>query len=67
MTVEELIQELKKFDPKMEVLGEFDTDGDDFMIKVNVENVYEGDGLDDGGDYTDGDEEKRYCIIKLEN
>ena len=36
MRVEELIQQLSQFDPKMEVLGEFDSDGDDFMIKVHI-------------------------------
>lgn len=64
MRVEELIQQLSQFDPKMEVLGEFDSDGDDFMIKVHIEKVYKGDGNDDGGGYDDN-RETEYCIIKL--
>jgi hypothetical protein len=65
MTVEKLIEKLSKFDPKMIVLGEFDSDGDDFMVKVDVKKVYKGDGFDDNGDF-DGDEDEKFCIIKLD-
>jgi hypothetical protein len=34
MKVKELIEKLNKFNPEMEVLGEFDSDGDDFMLKL---------------------------------
>ena len=65
MTVEKLMIKLSKFDPKMKVLGEFDSDGDDFMMKIDVKKVYTGNGCDDGWD-GDGDEDKkRYCIIQL--
>jgi hypothetical protein len=65
MTVEKLIEKLSKFDPKMIVLGEFDSDGDEFMVKVDVKKVYKGDGFDDSGDF-DGDEDEKFCIIKLD-
>ena len=64
MTVKQLQEKLSTFDPEMEVLGEFDSDGDEFMIKVDVKKVYKGDGVDD----TNWDEEndgKKYCIIQL--
>jgi hypothetical protein len=65
MTVEKLMIKLIKFDPKMKVLGEFDSDGDDFMMKIDVKKVYKGNGCDDSWD-GDGDEDKkRYCIIQL--
>ena len=64
MTVEELIQQLSQFDPKTEVLGEFDMDGDDFIVKTHVKKVYKGDGNDDS-DYCDNNEAE-YCIIKLD-
>ena len=65
MTVEKLMIKLSKFDPKMKVLGEFDSDGDDFMMKIDVKKVYKGNGCDDGWD-GDGDEDKkRYCIIQF--
>jgi len=66
MTVKELIEKLNKFNPEMEVLGEFDMDGDQFMVKVDIDEVYEGDGFDDSGDF-DGDEDEKFCIIKLDN
>ena len=47
MTVKQLQDKLSKFDPQMEVLGEFDSDGDEFMIKVDVKKVYKGNGVDD--------------------
>ena len=65
MTVEKLIEKLSKFDPKMNVLVEFDSDGDDFMVKVDVKKVYKGDGFDDSGDF-DGDEDEKFCIIRLD-
>jgi hypothetical protein len=65
MTVEQLMIKLGKFDPKMKVLGEFDSDGDEFMVKVDVKKVYKGNGVDDSWD-GDGDEDKKkYCIIQL--
>jgi hypothetical protein len=66
MKVKELIKKLNKFNPEMEVLGEFDSDGDDFMIKVDVEKVYKGDGLDDSSDYDEELENTMFCIIKLD-
>ena len=47
MTVKELIKELNKFNPEIVVLGEFDMDGDEFMVKELIDEVYEGNGLDD--------------------
>ena len=63
MKVKELIQLLNYFDPETDVLGEFDSDGDDFMIKVDLKTVYEGDNVDDSNWEDDG---KKYCIIKLD-
>ena len=63
MKVKELIEQLSKFDPEMDVLSEFDSDGDDFMIKVDLKTVYEGDNVDDSNWEDDG---KKYCIIKLD-
>ena len=63
MKVKELIQQLSKFDPEMDVLSEFDSDGDGFMIKVDLKTVYEGDNVDDSNWEDDG---KKYCIIKLD-
>ena len=65
MKVKELIEKLNKFNPEMEVLGEFDSDGDDFMVKVDVSEVYKGDGLDDSSDYDEELENTMFCIIKL--
>ena len=65
MTVKQLIEKLSKFDENMNVLVEFDSDGDEFMVKVNVKKVYKGDGFDDSGDF-DGDEDEKFCIIKLD-
>lgn len=64
MTVSELINELSKLDPNMGVLCEFDADGDEFMMKVDVEKVYVGDSIDDTN-MDEFDEETMYCIIKL--
>jgi hypothetical protein len=67
MTVEKLIEKLGKFDPKMEVLGEFDSDGDEFMVKVDIKKVYKGDGMDDSNWFGDEeDDDTKYCIIKLD-
>ena len=64
MTVEKLIEKLSKFDPKMKVLGEFDSDGDDFMMKVDVKKVYKGNGCVMWvGE--DNEDTKKYCIIQL--
>jgi hypothetical protein len=65
MTVEKLMIKLSKFDPKMKVLGEFDSDGDDFMMKIDVKKVYKGNGCDDGWDGDGAEDKKRYCIIQL--
>ena len=63
MKVKELIELLSEFDSELDVLSEFDSDGDDFMIKVDVENVYLGNNVDDSNYEGDG---KEYCIIKLD-
>jgi hypothetical protein len=65
MTVKELIEKLSGFDPEMTVLGEFDMDGDQFMVKVMIDDVYKGDGLDDSSDYDEELENETFCIIKL--
>ena len=67
MTVKELIEELKMFNPETVVLGEFDMDGDEFMVKVDVDDVYVGNGLDDSSDYDEELENNLFCIIKLNN
>jgi len=63
MKVKELISLLSKFDGEIDVLSEFDSDGDSFMIKVDVKKVYLGNNVDDGNYDDDG---KEYCIIKLD-
>lgn len=65
MTVKELIEELNKFHPETVVLGEFDMDGDQFMVKVMIDDVYKGNGLDDSSDYDEELENNMFCIIKL--
>lgn len=62
MKVKELIEQLSKFDPELEVLGEFDSDGDEFMVKSGLKEVYKGDNCDDSNWECD---EKEYCIIQL--
>jgi hypothetical protein len=42
-------------------------DGDQFMVKVDIDEVYEGDGLDDSSDYDEELENTMFCIIKLDN
>jgi hypothetical protein len=64
MKVKDLIKKLEKFDGEMVVLGEFDQDGDDFIVKVDIKKVYKGDGFGDDDNFTD-DEDERFCIIKL--
>lgn len=64
MTVQELINKLSKLDPNMTVLSEYDMDGDEFMVKVEIDKVYVGDGFDDS-DSEDVDEDEKFCIIKL--
>lgn len=64
MTVQELINKLSKLDPNMTVLSEYDMDGDEFMVKVEIDKVYVGDGFDDS-DSDDVDEDEKFCIIKL--
>jgi hypothetical protein len=66
MTVKELIEKLSGFNPEMTVLGEFDMDGDQFMVKVMIDEVYKGDGLDDSSDYDEELENETFCIIKLD-
>lgn len=66
MTVKQLIEKLSKFDENMIVLGEFDMDGDEFMVKTNIKKVYNGDGLDDASDYDEELENTKFCIIKLD-
>jgi len=58
-----LIEKLSKLDPKMKVLGEFDSDGDGFMMKLDVKKVYKGNDCDDSG-YSE-DYKTKYCIIQL--
>ncbi len=62
MTVKQLQEKLSTLDPEMGVLCEFDSDGDQFMIKVDIEEVYLGNNVDDTICEYD---EKDYCIIKL--
>ena len=66
MTVKQLIKKLSKFDENMEVLGEFDQDGDEFMIKTDIRKVYKGNGWDDSSDYDEELENTMFCIIKLD-
>jgi hypothetical protein len=67
MKVKELIEELKMFNPETVVLGEFDMDGDEFMVKVDIDDVYVGNGLDDSSDYDEELKNNLFCIIKLNN
>ena len=65
MKVKELIKKLNTFNPEMVVLGEFDMDGDEFIVKDVIDDVYKGNGLDDSWGYNEEDENKMFCIIKL--
>jgi hypothetical protein len=62
MTIKELMDVLSTFDPQTEVLCEFDSDGDGFMIKTDVKHVYEGSNVDDVNWDDDGNQ---YCVIQL--
>jgi hypothetical protein len=62
MKVKELISLLSKFNGELDVLGEFDSDGDEFMVKIDVNKVYKGNNIDDSNWDDDG---KEYCIILL--
>ena len=66
MTVKQLIEKLSKFNPEMKVIGEFDQDGDEFMIKTDIQKVYKGNSLDDSSDYDEELENTMFCIIKLD-
>jgi hypothetical protein len=65
MTVQQLIEKLSKFDPQLQVLGEFDSYGDEFMVKVGIKKVYKGNGIDDTGWDGNEDDNTKYCIIQL--
>ena len=41
-------------------------DGDQFMVKVFIDEVYKGNGLDDGGGGDEELENTEFCIIKLD-
>jgi hypothetical protein len=62
MKVREMMDLLSKMDSELEVLGEYDSDGDGFMVKVRVLKVMEGNGIDDNN----WDDDGKYCIIKLD-
>jgi hypothetical protein len=64
MKVKDMIKLLKKMNPEITVLGEFDIDGDDFMVKVGIRDLRIDNGIDDcnGSD----DEDTKYCIIRLD-
>jgi hypothetical protein len=64
MTVKQLIKKLSKFDGNTKVLCEFDSDGDDFIVKVDIDKVYKGDGFDDI-DGNECDDDEVFCLIKL--
>jgi len=64
MKVKDMIKLLETMDPEMTVLGEYDMDGDEFMVKVNIGGIREDDGMDDCGN--SDNEETRYCIIRLD-
>jgi hypothetical protein len=65
MKVKHLIEQLNKLNPEMDVLGEFDMDGDGFMIKADVVDVYQGNAIDDSSG-VEVDEDEMYCIIRIE-
>lgn len=64
MTVKQLIKKLERFDPATQVLGEFDSDGDDFMVKVEIKKIYKGNGIDDSN-WDEEEADKEYIIIQL--
>jgi hypothetical protein len=65
MKVKKLIEKLSKYDGELEVLGEFDMDGDEFMVKVEIDKVYKGNGCDDSWDGEGDEDKKKYIIVKL--
>jgi hypothetical protein len=69
MKVKKLIEKLSKYDGELEVLGEFDMDGDEFMVKVEIDKVYKGNGCDDSWDFDISEGlnklKKKYIIVKL--
>ena len=65
MKVKDLIKKLEKFDLDMNVLVEFDSDGDEFMVKAGIKKLSKGNGCGDDWDGGDDEDEKKYCIIKL--
>jgi hypothetical protein len=64
MKVKDMIKLLGTMDPEMIVLGEYDMDGDDFMVKVHIGGIREDNGMDDCGN--SDDEETMYCVIRLD-
>lgn len=64
MTVKQLIKKLERFDPNTPVIGEFDSDGDDFMVKVDISKIYKGNGIDDSN-WDEEEANKEYIIIQL--
>jgi len=65
MKVKDMIKLLETMNPEMTVLGEFDMDGDDFMVKVGIGGLRVDNGIDDCNDSDDEDTE--YCIISLDD
>jgi len=63
MTVKELKEALNQYPDDMVVLGEFDSDGDGFMVKLNCNNVNTDNGMDDTGF---GDDGETYVILGFE-
>ena len=64
MTVKQLIKKLEQFDLNTNVIGEFDSDGDEFMVKVDIKKVYKGNGIDDSN-WDEEEADKEYVIIQL--
>jgi hypothetical protein len=64
MKVKDMIKLLETMNPEMTVLGEYDMDGDDFMVKVGIGGLRVDNGIDDCND--SDDEDTKYCIIRLD-
>ena len=67
MKVKDMIELLETMNPELTVLGElgeFDMDGDNFMVKVGIGGLRVDNGIDDTGD--SDDEDTKYCIIRLD-
>jgi len=64
MTVKQLIKKLEQFDLNTNVICEFDSDGDEFMVKVDIKKVYKGNGIDDSN-WDEEEADKEYVIIQL--